>query len=318
MKISLRIIVIGLFLLFSPISSSAQENVEPNIESNVIYGMHGGLALLMDVYHPNEPIGFGIIVIPGSGFHQLMSYDALPLNNSPWYLANIIGTDILLKNGYTLFAINHRSAPVFRFPAAVEDAQRAVQFVRHNAERFKIDPDRIGAIGHSSGGHLVSMLGTMGDMGDVEGKSPIGREISKVQAVVSLAGVFDLTKFASGTVGDIGAIASFVGTHLPAWRNPNEPRQLEFDLYADASPITHVTVDDPPFLLVHGDNDPVVSFDQAEGFLAKLKEKEVASELVVIEEGNHGFGTGEPGKINNEAYFDGLIKFFDQYLRDKP
>ncbi|MCH7475257.1 MAG: alpha/beta hydrolase, partial [Gemmatimonadetes bacterium] len=68
---------------------------------------------------------------------------------------------ILLDAGYTVFTINHRAAPRFRYPAAVEDAQRAVRFIRHNAQRYGVDPDRIGGYGGSSGAHLVSLLGTM-------------------------------------------------------------------------------------------------------------------------------------------------------------
>ncbi|MGB5817908.1 MAG: alpha/beta hydrolase [Saonia sp.] len=317
MKKSLTIFTIGLSLLYAPIHLLAQESAASKIESNVIYGMHGGLALLMDVYYPKEPNGYGIMVIPGSGFHQLMSYDATPLNDDPWYLANIIGTDNLLKNGYTLFAINHRSAPVFRFPAAVEDAQRAVQFVRYNAERFKIDRKKIGAIGHSSGGHLVSMLGTMDDVGNPDGENLINRESSKIQAVVALAGVFDLSEFATSGFGDIGAIASFVGTHHPAWRNTDTPRDFEYDLYAEASPITYITADDAAFFLVHGNKDVVVSYEQAVSFAEKLKKNKVDANLITIESGDHGFMTGTSGKVATEQYFNGIIELFDKHLQDK-
>lgn len=310
MKKSLIIFATSLFLLFSPVFLAAQEGVESKIESNVIYGMHGGLALLMDVYHPASPNGYGIVVIPGSGFHQLVSYDAVPLNNSPWYLANIMGTDHMLKEGYTLFVINHRAAPIFRFPAAVEDAQRAVRFIRHNANKYKIDANRIGALGHSSGAYLANMLGVMDGNGDADVEGEIAKESSKVQAVVSLAGPADLAKFVSGTIGGVGAVSSFVGTHLPNWRGPESPKQKEVSLYNDASPITYVTADDSPFLIVHGTKDEVVPFIQSEVFLAKLKENKVTVKSVVIEEGNHSLGTEAAG-IDTEAYFDEIIKLFE-------
>ena len=316
MKKSIIIFSACFFFLFNTSSLPAQEKATSKIESKVIYGMHSGLALLMDIYQPIKPNGYGIVVIPGSGWHQLLSYDAKPLNDNPWYLTNIIGTNNLLKNGYTLFVINHRSAPVFRFPAAVEDAQRAVQFVRQNADKYKINSNKIGALGHSSGGHLVNMLGTKDDISNSKSESLIEQESSRAQAVVSLAAPTDFVKFSSGTEGDLGAVSSFVGTHLPAWRGPNNPVKVEYSLYAEASPITFVSNDDPPFLIVHGDIDNVVPFSQAEVFLKKLNENNVDAKLIIMEKGNHALGIGESRDINSEAYFDEMVKFFNDHLRN--
>lgn len=291
----------------------AQDSGLSRTETNVIYGMHGGLALLMDVYVPSNPNGYSIIVIPGSGFHQLMSYDATPLNKNPWYLTNIIGTENLINNGYTLFVINHRSAPVFRYPAAIEDAQRAVQFIRSKAKDYNINKERIGAIGHSSGAQLVSMLGTMDDIKNQESKNPIDNESSKVQGVVALAGIFDMTEFASGGSGDIGAVASFVGTHLPNWRGSNAPSEYEFELYAKASPISYITKDDAPFLLVHGTNENVVPTNQSKIFHEKLMENNVNSSLIIIENGGHGLRVN--GKVATDKYYDSVIEFFDKIIK---
>lgn len=291
----------------------AQDSGLSRTETNVIYGMHGGLALLMDVYVPSNPNGYSIIVIPGSGFHQLMSYDATPLNKNPWYLTNIIGTENLINNGYTLFVINHRSAPVFRYPAAIGDAQRAVQFIRSKAKDYNINKERIGAIGHSSGAQLVSMLGTMDDIKNQESKNPIDNESSKVQGVVALAGIFDMTEFASGGSGDIGAVASFVGTHLPNWRGSNAPSEYEFELYAKASPISYITKDDAPFLLVHGTNENVVPTNQSKIFHEKLMENNVNSSLIIIENGGHGLRVN--GKVATDKYYDSVIEFFDKIIK---
>lgn len=293
----------------------AQDSGLSRTETNLIYGMHGGLALLMDVYVPTNPNGYGIIVIPGSGFHQLMSYDATPLNKNPWYLTNIIGTDNLLNNGYTLFVINHRSAPVFRYPAAVEDAQRAVQFIRSNAEDYNINKERLGAIGHSSGAQLVSMLGTMDDIKNKESKNPIDNESSKVQAVVALAGLFDLFSFASGSEGDIGAVASYVGTHLPSWRGPDSPRKKEYDKYVAASTTSYITEDDAHFLLVHGTNENVVPTKQSENFHKILLENNVNSNLIIIDNGGHGLRVN--GKVATDKYYDETIKLFNKEIVNK-
>lgn len=312
MKKQITYILLGIMTL-GVSHTQAQDLALNRTETNVIYGMHSGLALLMDVYIPNEPNGYGIIVIPGSGFHQLMSYDAMPLNKSPWYLTNIIGTDNLIKNGYTLFVINHRSAPVFRFPAAFEDAQRAVQFIRSKAEHYNINKERIGAIGHSSGAQVASMLGTMDDIKNQESKNPVNNESSKVQGVVALAGASDMTKIASGGAGDIGAFVSFVGTHLPNWRGSNVPSEYEYELYAKASPITYVTKDDAPFLLVHGTNENVVPTNQSKIFHDKLLENNVSSTLIIIENGGHGLRVN--GKVATDKYYDSVIEFFDMVIK---
>ncbi len=294
---------------------SAQDSSDVRTESNVIYGMHSGLALLMDIFYPTDPNGYGILVIPGSGFHQLMSYDATPLNKNPWYLSTIIGSDHMLKNGYTLFVINHRSAPVFRFPAAVEDAQRAVQFIRYHAEKYGIDRKNVGAIGHSSGAHLASMLGTMDDIQNPRSRYPVDRQSSKVQAVVALAGLYDLTTFASSGVGDIGAIASFVGTHLPAWRSPENPRDHEYEIYAKASPISHITSGDASFLLVHGTEDDVAPVDQSKMFEDGLTLKNISVTLEIIEGADHGFWIGD--NVASNRYFDATIELFKRTIQNR-
>ena len=149
-------------------------SAEIRVESNVVFGMYSGLALLMDVYHPEQPNGYGIVFISGSGFTRELSLDATPLKETGQEKVYALP---LARAGYTVFAINHRAAPRFRHPAHIEDAQRAVRFVRHHAARFGIDAGRIGAMGGSSGGHLVSMLGTQdGGSGRSESGEPRERK----------------------------------------------------------------------------------------------------------------------------------------------
>lgn len=312
-----KLIIIVFFLLFCIGFTQAQEENKVKIEANVIYGMHGGLALLMDVYQPQNSNGYGILVIPGCGWHRPLSYDAKPLGN-PWYLRNVLGTDVLLESGYTIFAIQHRAAPVFRYPAAVEDAQRAVQFMRYNSKRFNIDSTKIGAIGHSSGGHLVSMLGTMDDIQEINSANPINQKSSKVQAVVSLSPVTDLFKFVTEGEGDSGAASSFLGVHFMGYYNRKDPNVTgEYALHTNASPVTHVSADDSPFLIVHGDKDDTVPFSQAEVFEKSLNEANIPTELIVVGDGNHMLRPGNADESIGEAYFEQMLKLFDLHLRNK-
>jgi acetyl esterase/lipase len=272
------------------------------------------LALLLDVYQPDNANGHAIIVIPGSGWHQPRSYDATPLNKPDEISLKILGRDLLLESGYTLFIPNHRSAPLFRYPAAVEDVRRAVRFVRHQAEQYHIDPAHIGAIGHSSGGHLVSMLGLMDGVGEPYDPSPVNQESSKVQAVVAIAAPTDLLGFAMGPEGHRGAVTSFVGSYIMFWL-PKEIEKIEYTTYATASPITYVTPDDPAFLVVHGTSDHIVPFSQSEILVEKLTEAGVPVEFVSIKGGNHLLAVDEESRTITEPYYEKMIELFDRQLR---
>lgn len=299
----------------------AQEASKTKIESNVVYGRHGGLALLMDVHRPENANGFGIVVFAGCGWHSPLGYDSWAIGN-PGYFGNIIGTNALLKNGYTVFTAQYRTAPVFRYPAPVEDAQRAVQFVRHHARRFGIDSTRIGALGHSSGGHLVSMLGTLDDKKDANAKDSVNQKSSRVQAVAALSPVTDFFKVIKERGGESGAASSFLGVHFMSYYNPEASYlQSEYDLILQASPVTHVTADDAPFLIVHGDKDDIVPSSQAEVFTEKLNEKGVPTKYVVIESGNHLLGVPNVEKEKRggkrKFYTNQIVEFFDKHLIGK-
>ncbi len=261
-----RMLWVCMAWLFAAPSLSAQARVE----ENVVYGMYSGLALLMDVHHPAAPNGKGLISIWGSGFHAPTTYGARQLKGGV--------QQIFVDVGYTVFDINHRAAPRFRYPAAVEDAQRAVRYVRYNAERYGIDPNQLGGWGGSSGAHLISMLATMDGHGDPDDSDPVNRESAKLQAVVAGAGVFDLGARFDSPMGN-SFRASFMGA-------PPTPDNTA--LYREASPITYVTPDDPPLMLIHGDADQVVPFKQSELMLAALEEQGVEARLIRIPGGDHG------------------------------
>jgi len=294
-------VLAALLIVLSPAVCHGQARVE----ANVVYGMYSGLALLMDVHYPASPNGIGIIFIQGSGWHAPLSLDAAPLKESVG--TTHIRANALLQGGYTLFVINHRAAPRFRYPAAVEDAQRAVRFVRHYAARFRIDADRIGATGFSSGGHLAAMLGVLNGAGIPEDRSPINQESSKVQAVVAFAPATDFVAFATDPDGDKVIHSSFLGSPL---RRDAEPSSEEALLYAEASPITYVTSDDPPVLLIHGDADPVVPVSQSALFQEALAEAGVTVEFM------RAPGVGHSTRTLDQHYIDAMVEWFDRYLRD--
>jgi acetyl esterase/lipase len=272
----------------------------PPSETNVIFGNYSGLALLMDVYKPASPNGYGIVVIPGSGWHTGLAYNAPLLKQSREFSAYL---EKLNGAGYTAFVATHRAAPRFHFPDAVEDAQRAVRFVRQNAARYGIDKDRIGALGGSSGGHLVSMLGTLDGKGIANDADPVEQQSSKVQCVVALYPVTDLAKV--DTQNGLPAVTSFIGA----------PSRFAAKRFQDASPVTHVTSDDPPFLLIHGDADKTVPYNQSEMMEAALKKAGVTVKLVRVPGGDHG--SSFPGNTEKADWPSMMLEWFDSHLRKK-
>lgn len=302
MFIRLPICVFLLLGLISQLALRAQPELEnaAKVDRNVIYGMYSGLALIMDVYYPEESNGHGVIQISGSGWTRPMGYDARVLSHQA-HVKN--DGEPLLAAGYTVFAINHRATPRFQFPAQVEDVQRAVRYIRFHAERYGINPYKIGALGGSSGGHLVSMLGVLDGDENRPDQSPVNRVNAKVQCVIARAAP---SNFINGQDANY-----FVGVRE---KERMVEGSLEHRIASEASPITHVTSDDAPILLVHGDADAVVDISQSEVMYAKLKSAGVPSKLLRVEQGGHGFNYGghRPTDIDQTQ-----IAWFDKYLIGK-
>jgi len=290
--------LIVLLTCLSPLQLSAQPELNAaKVDRNIVFGMYSGLALLMDVYYPENPNGYGIIQISGSGWTRPLSLDAGMLNHSGHVK---IEGEMFVEAGYTLFSVNHRAVPRFIYPTAVEDVQRAVRFIRYHAEKYKINPDRIGAVGGSSGGHLVSMLGVLDGNEVLADETPINRMNAKVQCVIARAAC---TSFVQGRTG------LFLGVREKEIKNP---LSVEYKIAYEASPIFHVTADDPPFLLVHGDKDEVVPFVLSEDMYKKLQELNVPAKLITVEGGGHGAGIVNSPEVKKE-----MVKWMDQHLKER-
>ena len=272
------------------------------MQSNVVYGMYSGLGLLLDVYEPEAPNGFGVVFISGSGWSAPLGLDAKPLKHSGQEKVYAVP---LMEAGYTTFVINHRAAPRFTYPDAIEDAQRAVRFVRHHADTYGIRQDRIGALGGSSGGHLSLMLGCKPADGDPGSGDPLLRESANVQCVVARAAP-------SNFLIDDQTSYGFLRCRPPA---EDDTTSLEYQIHHDASPINHVTPNSPPTLLIHGTEDPTVAYNQSVVMLEALQSAGVPSELLPIPGGGHGARFGEPdGPVPD--YVGRAIAWMDEHLKD--
>lgn len=205
---------------------------------------------------------------------------------------------------YAGATIDYRLSNEEAWPAQIYDCKAAIRWLRAHAKQYNIDPERIGVIGASAGGHLAAMLGTSGHVERLEGK--VGgnmKESSRVSCVVDQYGPSELLAM-SEFPGDI----EHDSADSPESRLIGGPLQQHKDAARAASPITYVSADDPPFLLVHGTEDPLVPYDQSERLLASLDEEGVDAMLLKVQGGGHG--------AFRSAELDRRIRlFFDKHLR---
>jgi acetyl esterase/lipase len=138
--------------------------------------MYSGTALLMDVHYPENANGIGVVFVPGGAWSADTAYGAAGIKDGE---IPRIWAPPLTGAGYTVFVPNHRATPAFHYPDPVHDIQRAVRFVRHNAARFKVDTNRLGGSGGSSGGHLIALMGMMDGKAEDDSDDPIDRQSAK-------------------------------------------------------------------------------------------------------------------------------------------
>lgn len=264
-------------------------------ERDIVYGHKYGMALTLDVMQPDHSNGCAILMLLSGGW---VSGDG-PTGAS-WYQS-------YQDSGYTIFAVRHGSQPKFTIPEIITDINRAVRYVRHNAGRWSIDPQRIGISGGSAGGHLSLMIATCGGPGDPEAQDPVDRESSAVQAVGCFYPPTDFLNYGGPGKDGIGAGPMW---HYRAAFGPAiaEPEARE-GFGRKISPIYHITAAMPPVLIIHGDADATVPLQQSETFVQRATEIGVTVRLVV----KAGEGHGWKDKSQEERQ---IIGWFDQYLRE--
>ena len=257
-----------------------------NVEENVPYGSIEGSELRLDIYKPlgltNHP---AVVLIHGGGW---TGFDKSTMRTMGLFLA---------RHGYVAFAVDYR---LFhdgrnRWPAQLDDVQHAVRWIRANSPKYAVNPEHIGAFGHSAGAQLAALLG-MEDTRD-NSDAALAKYSSKVQAVVDVSGPTDFT---TGHDADGDAfLAKFLGASYS--RNP--------ELWRQASPVFHVSKQDAPFLILHGTQDQEVAISQSQELLAKLQSAGVPATLIKVNDA-HTFQTPE---ARRELALQTLA-FFDRYL----
>jgi acetyl esterase/lipase len=279
---------------------------------DIIYGRKFGAALTMDVFSPKKDAnGAAVVLVVSGGWFS--DPNAI---NQPLFTQFIAEPS---KRGYTVFAVVHDSQPRFTIPEAVADVNRSVRFIRHHAKDYQIDPERIGIMGGSAGGHLSLMQGTAGDKRNPKAIDPIERVSSRVQAVACF---FPPTDFLNYGGKDKYAFA--MGELLAELRVVMDVREFDpktkmlerisaektKELAHKISPVTHVTADAAPTLIIHGDADVLVPIQQAEAIMARFKDAGVPAELVIRKGRGHDFKGADKD-------FPVIVDWFDKHLQKK-
>jgi acetyl esterase/lipase len=202
----------------------------------------------------------------------------------------------LARKGFAAAAVSYRLAPKNKWPAQIEDCKTAVRFLRANAEKYGIDPQRIGAMGFSAGGHLAALLGTTGPDAGFDG-TLYDEHSSCVQCVVDFFGPADLCLFCEAPGIEAAYFRPLLGARF----------QEKPELYKKASPIEHVSKDAPPFLIIHGTADLIVPVIHSERLHEKLTQAGVPSELITVKGVGHGWG-GDNALRTTEAAVEFLTK----------
>ena len=255
--------------------------------TDVTYCTADGLPLKMDVYLPAAGGPWpGLVYVHGGAWVRGDKSEAAGLATG------------MTSLGYMVASLNYRLYPAAKYPAMIQDVKCAIRALRANAREYNLDTDRIAAIGVSAGGHLVALLGTADQSAGLD----IGEYLeqsSRVQAVVAMAPVTDLRR-------------NFPNADIELLK------QVGFgeDNILEASPITHVTEDDPPFLLIHGERDEVVPVEQSQLMYERLLQANVPAQLVIVKNARHSMTAPDGSATPTLAEINQIIQgFLVQYLK---
>ena len=242
---------------------------------NIVYAETDGIGLILDIFVPKQnKNGLGIVDVASGAWHS----DRSKIGDHK--RAKMF--DIMCQRGFVVFAIRPGSITKFSGKEMLNNLRTGIQWVKSNAEEYEIAADRLGLIGASAGGHLASLAAVTAD------------DSTRVEATAVFFPPTDFLEFGGFTGGEGGEnpvnkifpLLAF-GTGAPAETTPEE---LVEALKA-ISPVYHVTETAPPFLLIHGDADPVVPLKQSQKLLKALQEKEVDAKLIIKPGGVHPWPT---------------------------
>jgi len=245
------------------LASALALGLSAQTQRDIEYARPGGEPQLLDVFVPAGEGPFPAAILVHGGVFEA--------GDKQTYITYIF--EPLSEAGFVWFSIDYRLSPAHEFPAATDDVEEAIRWVRKHAWEYKVDVDRIALIGESAGGHLVSYVGAR------------NLPTSRVAAVVPFYGIHDFVALAAHYKGESEVTGRFLGHRKLTALNTQE--------FVEASPIAHIGPDAPPFLMIHGTKDPGVPFQQSVDMCEALRARATPCEIVEVEAG-HGMNTWEP------------------------
>ena len=297
-----RILSILALAAFVPLGVGQPSGPFPNAQLPDNTVVHRDLAYVpagherqkLDLYLPKSNVPLPLIInIHGGAFRMGSKEMGVPTE--------------YLSRGYAVASLNYRLSQHAVFPAQLEDCKAAVRWLRANAPKYGLDPHRFAAMGSSAGGHLAAMLGTAGDVSEFDLGSNLDLS-SAVQAVVDHFGPTDFLqmddhRLPNGQMHD--------PADSPESQLVGGPIQENKEKTARANPITYVTRDDPPFLICHGDADPLVPHHQSELLVAALERAGVPVTFYTVKGGGHG-------RFNDPKVAELTREFLATHLKPQP
>ena len=214
---------------------------------------------------------------------------------------------LFVQHGYAIASINYRHSTQATFPAQIYDCKAAIRWLRANAEKYNLHPDRIGVWGSSAGAHLAALLGTSGSGGELDGNLGNRDYSNRVQAVVDFYGPTDFLQMDAA-----GSKITHNAPDSPESKLIGGPIQENKEKVALANPITYVSEDAPPFLVVHGDKDRIVPYEQSQLLHSALINAGVESTFYIL----RGSGHGLRGKFRSPQLFGIVHDFLDRHLKN--
>ena len=284
--------ILLVLILAACVTTHVKAAGDVEIVGDVVYGHKDGMALTFDVLKPKANAnGAAVIFMVSGGWVSSFS--------PPQQMA--VRFQALLDKGFTVIMLRHGSSPKYVIPEIVADVRRGVRFIRHNAKQWGVDPNRLGVFGGSAGGHLSLVIGTASDNGDPNAKEDFMRESDRVASVVAYFPPVDLRPLARG----------IRTAPLAEGAKPDRFPALNFEKEKapDYSPIVHVSSDDPPTLLIHGDKDELVPMSNSKIIYDAFQQNKVKTDLIIIPGAGHGF-QGEDAKRANAA----MLAWFEKTL----
>jgi acetyl esterase/lipase len=267
------------------------DNIE--VRRDLVYSRIGAREMRLDLFLPTEGAGPfpAIVYIHGGGW---ANGNRTAFQRHAAYMAT---------KGFAGACIEYRLSGEAQYPAALHDSKAAVRWLRANARQYRIDAQRIGAAGGSAGGHLVALLGTTGGIKRFEGEGGNPGMSSSVSVVAAFNPAVDLVGFGERAGANIdNSISKFLGK-----RYADAPA-----LWADATPITHISKSSAPTLFLHGTADTTVPYAQSVRMMKKLQEAGVRAEIFTVEGVAHGFFNRPP---HFQPCLERMEKFFEELLR---